>query len=447
MPLPDGVAVKLDLYTLACRELLNRLPDLHTVTQADSRLDCETCLERFDEAMHVFFERANTNNLNQAVEQFGNLLHAQAGLFHNSNQHAAEIFDDLVSAIHKQAPHWSYRADLERFHIQGRELARHFFATSPWPETQRRLSCECDLAFRYGAPDDGDRVATFAEPFGYRAAPLAYYANYWDEEREQNRPDVVLARFTFGHDFILYLAYPFLFLHEYTAHVYATDYENERFNDGWMLHAAAAFLKEKWNKAPGQVELNWAQAGVFHERLLERLKGIRHGTCLLVWRLDDLLYSQSPLATSRLPDTYTSYEIGLRQLLNQIGNKHPHSADAIVYQQRLVENIDQSRRYGDTETRRADRSEIIYRLNEIVRDVKLGASFNELCDQVSSPKRFVQITYELAAFQPGSGENDYWPTQVINALEIEYIRDPERLLRKIQASSSVRELMTTLSPA
>ena len=40
-----------------------------------------------------------------------------------------------------------------------------------------------------------------------------------------------------------YLAYPFLFLHEYTAHVFATDHGNDHFNDGWMLHAADQVIR------------------------------------------------------------------------------------------------------------------------------------------------------------------------------------------------------------
>ncbi len=450
MSLPEPVAVKLSLYTLACRELLNRLDRLYVATQSDTRWPYGKCLQCFDEQMHHFFEHSSPKDLHQAAKQFGNLLHAEASLFPDSSQRAAAVFDDLVAAICSQAPHWHYHADLERFHAQGRELARRFFATSPWPETQRRLSRECDLAFDHGTPDDGDRVATFAEPFGYRAAPLAYYAKYRDDEREQNGTDVIVVRFTFGHDFFLYLAYPFLFFHEYTAHVYATDYENEHFNDGWMLHAAAAFLKQEWSKAPGQFELNCEQAGIFHERLLGRLEGIRCGTCRSVWRFDDWLDSQSPSATGRLRDSYSHYEIGLRQLLKQIENTHPRFADASVYQQRLTENIDQSRRYGDTETRRADRTEIIHYLSEIVRDVELGNSFSELCDQVSSPERFMdfmQMTQELAAFQPGPIENVYWPNQFIYRLLIEFRNDPERLLRKIQASASVRELMALLSPA
>lgn len=357
MTLPDSVAIKFNLYTLACRELLNRLHDLHAATFTDLRLDYQTCLRRFDETLHRFFERSSASDLGQAAEQFGNQLRAEASLFRSSNQTAAATFEDTVAAIQKGAASWHYQADLERFHSQGRGLARSFFAESPWPETQARLNRECHLIVEYGAADTDDRVGILAEPFGYRAAPLTYYREWQDEEHEQSHAHILLARFTFDHDFALYLAYPFLFLHEYSAHVYATDFGNERFNDGWMLHVAAAFLKREWNRAPEQFGLNWEQAGAFYERLYGSLNPIPRQACRFALLLDDRLAS---------------------------------------------------RKWAE---------------------------------------RFIQLTYELAAFQPSARESAYWPNQFINALEHEFMADPERLLGKIQSSVDARELMSMLSPA
>lgn len=354
MALPEAVAIKFDIYTLACRELLNRLQDLHAATQSDTRLDYETSLQRFDEVLHEFFQRATATSKTRAAKQFGNLLGAQVDLFRDSNASAAEVFDEVVSATQTNASSWHHRDDLQEFHRQGRELARQFFADSGSTNVQERLACECHLIIRYGAPADDDRVAMLAEPFGYRAAPMAYYSSYWSDDEGNELVDVVLIRFNFDHSFILYLAYPFLFLHEYTAHVYATDYGNERFNDGWMLHAAAAFLKREWIKSPEQFELNWEQAGVFYERLYDKINYVRRRACQFAHLLDDRL------------------------------------------------------------------------------------------DSIRLPERFIQMTHELAAFQPQSQRDVYWPNQFINALEREFMSDSERLLRKIQASADVRELMTML---
>lgn len=66
----------------------------------------------------------------------------------------------------------------------------------------------------------------------------------------------------------------------------------------------------------------------------------------------------------------------VRKILSQ---KLPRRySEALVYQQRLQENIDKARLYGDTETRRAERSEIVHRLNTLAVSA-LNTPFNALC--------------------------------------------------------------------
>lgn len=56
-----------------------------------------------------------------------------------------------------------------------------------------------------------------------------------------------------------------------------------------------------------------------------------------------------------------------------------HYADALVYEQRLTENIANVRRYGDSGQRRCERAEIIDRLNQFSLKT-LGVAFTELGD-------------------------------------------------------------------
>jgi len=77
-------------------------------------------------------------------------------------------------------------------------------------------------------------------------------------------------------------------------------------------------------------------------------------------------------------DVYSHYETGLHQLLSRVKRDHPRYSELLVYQQRLTENIVRSRRYGDSETRKADRSEIIDHLNELSLSA-LDMPFNDLC--------------------------------------------------------------------
>src|SRR6266700_1368703 len=67
------------------------------------------------------------------------------------------------------------------------------------------------------------------------------------------------------------------------------------------------------------------------------------------------------------PDIYIAYEEGVRRLLRRLDQDQPQYADALIYQQRLVENTTQTRLYGDTETRRAERAEIIDQLTKLTR--------------------------------------------------------------------------------
>lgn len=89
--------------------------------------------------------------------------------------------------------------------------------------------------------------------------------------------------------------------------------------------------------------------------------------------------SAHPLdASVHPPDVYSSYEDGLRRLLDRMGQEHSRYSEALAYQHRLTENIAQCRRYGDTDTRKAERAAIIEQLNDLALSL-LSISFNELC--------------------------------------------------------------------
>jgi hypothetical protein len=96
------------------------------------------------------------------------------------------------------------------------------------------------------------------------------------------------------------------------------------------------------------------------------------------WReqVDEWIYKDAPL------DVYYPYEIGLRRLLDQLGRHHPRYAEVLVYQQRLLENIDKTRLHGDTPTRNSERSEIVLQLNRFALST-LDVSFNNLYSSIA----------------------------------------------------------------
>jgi len=238
MGLLDSVALKFSAYSLACHHFTAHLPDLDTATRDDTRLSCKQCCDLFDRVLRNFFELASLADVPEAASLLGGLLKSQADLFRRKSPISAAVFDRVVATMTADASNWNYAADVQTMHNLGRDLARHFYANSPYAITQERCCHECPLEFEYGMPDEGDDwPIVSALSFNYRAAPVAFHPN----------SGTIVVRFNFDNDLALYMAYPFLFLHEYTAHIYATDYGNDLFNDGWMLHAADAFMRRCWN--------------------------------------------------------------------------------------------------------------------------------------------------------------------------------------------------------
>jgi tetratricopeptide (TPR) repeat protein len=82
---------------------------------------------------------------------------------------------------------------------------------------------------------------------------------------------------------------------------------------------------------------------------------------------------------------FSSYRRGLDQLLNWLGKDHPKYSEALMLQSRLLENMEQAQRYGDTENRRADRAQIIDALNQLALK-ELDTDFVSLCGISDSVK-------------------------------------------------------------
>lgn len=96
-----------------------------------------------------------------------------------------------------------------------------------------------------------------------------------------------------------------------------------------------------------------------------------------------------------MTDAFTGYEKGLTRLLERLGKKHPRYEEVLTLQARLLENISQARQYGDSEARRAERAQILDRLNQLALET-LGIDFNKMSESAqgsitnSQPSSFVQ---------------------------------------------------------
>ena len=232
--MPEPAAIKFGIYTLACREMRERMSAFRFADETDSRIDLQSCLKMFDDVLRDFFYSAHVDSINKAFELFIGYLEARADLFHPSNANVTAIFKEIAQSIRKKYPSWKPDLDIQSYHIQGRDLAREFYAASPYTETQDRLKIVCNLKFEYRRKDI------------YPAVPMVSVSDTGSSKNAQSSSNTIIVRFSFEQGIDLYLLYPLLFLHEYISHIYGTDYRNTILAEGWLLYAAKAFLQRKF---------------------------------------------------------------------------------------------------------------------------------------------------------------------------------------------------------
>ncbi|QLQ07025.1 MAG: hypothetical protein HZY76_13930 [Anaerolineae bacterium] len=84
-------------------------------------------------------------------------------------------------------------------------------------------------------------------------------------------------------------------------------------------------------------------------------------------------------------DPYTGYELGIALFRGRLKRDHADYPTLLVYEQRLSENIRAAQYFGDDQTRRAERNQIISYLNDLAL-ADLGVTFNDLCnDALAAP--------------------------------------------------------------
>jgi cellulose synthase/poly-beta-1,6-N-acetylglucosamine synthase-like glycosyltransferase len=122
-------------------------------------------------------------------------------------------------------------------------------------------------------------------------------------------------------------------------------------------------------------------------------------------------------------DIYNQYEIGMHRLLDLISSDQEIYRDTLVYQQRLFENINICRRYGDNDILRHERNQIIDMLNGVVISFR-GVSFHDFCvhndeefnakltEVSTSPTPYIAILYVTC--------DDFVESSCISCLQQDY---------------------------
>jgi hypothetical protein len=281
MTLPQNVETKYSTYLLFCRQLLESLPELVTVARSNAQEDLaeEKYLKIFDERLVEFWKGRNYPDLQQAVQSFAGLLQISMGVSVSQNHPIYQLFQRLISNALAQVNTWDYLREIDQHHQQGRALAQKFFAICSAASLGEKLTRTAELELEYGNSSTFGDKPNVDLNLGYRAAPIG---THHIKGNNGGRTPRIILRVSYDNDFKLYLCYPFLFLHEYTSHIFGNDFKNALFNDGWMLSAAAAFLNDDWFEArDGSHPLKLNQVEVFREHFYEKIGSIckqGHGT-------------------------------------------------------------------------------------------------------------------------------------------------------------------------
>jgi len=251
----ESVAIKYNVYTLVCEQLLPHMRKLERLLRGHSDLSMRDIHEWADGVLTYVFEKGRPSSVAEAARLAAGELGAKCDTLATVSQPVADILSRVVANVRDRGADWCYRQAVERWQTTGRELAQRFYRGTPYPLTQERLTHEPDLVFQYA----GYAGET---PFGYRE-------RCWAED-EEPVAGLIVARFSFFDCFCNYLAYPFFFLHEYVSHVYGADTGSQLFEDGWLLSAANDFFRKQviLHGFPG---LHAEQIDVFERDILSHM--------------------------------------------------------------------------------------------------------------------------------------------------------------------------------
>lgn len=286
MPLGE-YAHKFDAHALFCHYMVEHWDTLLIACDGDP-VCFKTCVVRFDEALGRLFD-TKVKDIAEATDLMTRNLQAAADDIKTSNSAAATALGLVITDACNNHSTWTHSKGLEICHDQGRELGLLFFQASTWPGTKARLNRRAVLEYQFGRSHTAQllRVLHQQDPSpqvdvliqraidrevretkeNYTGLPGSPYTFQGQTSQDYS----ISIPFTRANNLMLYLSYPFLFMHEYTAHIFSTDELNDRFNDGWMLYAISEYLAKNWVWDSRMSFLKNDQAYAFKRFLLGKL--------------------------------------------------------------------------------------------------------------------------------------------------------------------------------
>lgn len=271
-PIPSGYRARVQLYTLACARFLEALPVIDQCILAcdDDSLSLDKCILTFEQAL----QWALQNDSSQTVHQnFAAKWVLDSTPFETRCPGGGQAIKVAAGAIVRDFPRWDYKQHFDQLKEQGRLLAVEFYSRSPHQITLDRLKLDCEVELLYNEKvEPAGRLADRASP-GEVARTLRNDAPSPIGVTSLGPGAKIQVRFGPRVNFVLYLAYPFLFLHEFFSHVFAIDHRAHVLSDGWLMFAAQHFLARRAASRPDEIVLDPRQNMVYDSELLFRITG------------------------------------------------------------------------------------------------------------------------------------------------------------------------------
>lgn len=266
MSLTAQQSLKFDIYSLFCHHLVARVTELRgTLLDANGDIDerqFRICLARFDEALKDLFQTVDIVRT-QAFELMARRLENIGEDLKPKYPGVLTCLLDLIETVQVE-PDWTYADGIEKCHREGRRLAQLFYENSTSALTKQRTSLQATLNYEYGDPNIQElariisrsidnqeleeRIKLLIPKLEARVKKdfKGQRGFLYTFERPPDNNFLIVVPFLDSDNFMQYASYPYLFMHEYSAHIFSTDYNNDLFNDGWLIYAASDFLISRW---------------------------------------------------------------------------------------------------------------------------------------------------------------------------------------------------------
>jgi len=241
--------VKFGAYLLASAALHGILGKLWKVADDEPEFAVEDLIASYEQRLQEFFNNWHSENPRKT---YAEMLHVVDELTHQArviHPAAGAVLLGGQTWMAKAVKSWDPFRHLADLHDAALDVARDFFGGCHPLADRLPQQCRCDMEVR--KKQEGE--------------PYMLYS------REQSAIEALFFFQSGEPHFRWYLALPFRFLHEYTAHIYALDPGFEVFSDGWMIFAAAQFMEDSWLACRPAFRLSEDQAHVFRRSIQSTL--------------------------------------------------------------------------------------------------------------------------------------------------------------------------------